>query len=176
MDTIAKVLIVLVLIFSSQASTIGIWPSKSEILITPIKNYKEAIYLVNPSNEDLYVDVSFACKNNDYTRFFDVYYPSKYFIPKNSSFDDPQTMIIVFREKTFVQDEINLFNKTIKYYKIASGTRKFSCMLELKTKETTPVVLTSAFEIELKGFDVKKLVFILFVLIFLAYLKIKSVF
>jgi len=158
MGMIARILVILFLVvFSLEASTIGIWPSKNDISITPFKNYKELVYLINPSDEDLYVDVSFVCKNKDYKNFFRVYYPESLILPKFSTFEKPRPILIVFQGNFFIKDNFVLFNKSLDYYKISSGKNKFTCMLEVRTQEATPVILTSVFDIESKGFDFKKI-------------------
>lgn len=157
-----KSIIVLFLIFPIvSSSSIGIFPVNESITIKPFRIFKTNIYVFNPSEKDVNVDINVSCKMGD-KYYENVYvYPKKMTVEKNTSVTNAKPILLTVKNPVFFENQGDI------KYNIIAGENFMKCKVYVKTDEPTSIIVTSNLNVNLIGLNFSKLFFVLvFLMIF----------
>ncbi|MEM0473254.1 MAG: hypothetical protein QXF88_00855 [Candidatus Aenigmatarchaeota archaeon] len=156
----AKSIIVFFLIIPIvSSSSIGIFPVNESVTIQPFKTFKTNIYVFNPSEKDVNIDINVSCKMGD-KYYENVYvYPKRMTVEKNTSVTNAKPILLTVKNPVFFE------NKGAIKYDIITGEKFIKCKVYAKTDEPTSIIVTSNLNVNLIGLNLSKLFFMLVLLV-----------
>ncbi|MCX8179025.1 MAG: hypothetical protein N3D75_04335 [Candidatus Aenigmarchaeota archaeon] len=142
-----------------SSSSIGIFPVNESVTIQPFKTFKTNIYVFNPSEKDVNVDINVSCKMGD--KYYENVYvhPKRMTVEKNTNVTDAKPILLTVKNPVFFE------NKGVTKYSVTTGENYMKCKVYVKTDEPTSIIVTSNINVKLVGLNFSKLFFVLVFLI-----------
>lgn len=179
------VIVILILVLFAQSvkaqTSIGIWPAKFEIRTPMFTTNSVYLFLFNPSNNDVNVQIKFNCKNCvQNLRFGENIIepgisitPSEMTVEKNTSAYEAKNFTLRVSNSPFIKSYLNVGGVLIPYWSLNFGEKEIDGDVEVTTTSTrTFVTITSKGKIILEGIDVFMFSFAVSIIIFVCVLGI----
>ncbi|MFH8080602.1 MAG: hypothetical protein QXO84_01850 [Candidatus Aenigmatarchaeota archaeon] len=156
-------LLLLLLIPICASKTLGVFPTNETVVINPFTTLNFAFYLLNPSDEDVYLTINLSCVcNKEIYQYADVY-PKQIIVEKNTTLLNPKPVLVRIKNPLFLEKKF----KGVKFIQPIFGQKQLSCRLSAVSEGQTSLTITSQLNAKLVGINPLKLFALIFLLSFL---------